>query len=76
MRNLTVSIDDLEFTKLGLTVGKISFPELKDKISLLYAKEALLKCQRIAKQTGLSKMTLRDINQEIKAVRKNAKNSD
>jgi hypothetical protein len=38
----------------------------------LYAKEALLKCQKIAKKTGLYKMTLKEIDEEIKTVRKDA----
>ena len=69
MKNISVAIDDLEFLKLGLS-SKISFAELKEKISLLYAKEALLKCQRLARKAGLSKMTLDEINAEIKAVRR------
>jgi len=73
MTTLTVSIDDLDFSKLGFSKKKVSFAELKEKISLLYAKEALLKCHRIAKKAGLSKMTLKEINTEIKAARKDAK---
>lgn len=73
MKNISVSINDSEFSKLGLP-SKISFAELKERLSLLFAKEALLKCHRIARETGLSKMTLDEINAEIKAVRRNAKN--
>jgi hypothetical protein len=72
MKNLNVTIDDAEYSKLGLP-GKISFAELKEKLSLLFAKEALRKCQRIARATGLSKMKLDEINSEIKAARGNAK---
>ena len=53
---------------------QVLIAELKEKISLLFAKEALLKCQRIAQKTGLSKMTLDEINAEIKAARRDAKN--
>ncbi len=73
MRTITVSIDELDFSKLGFREKKISFAELKEKISILYAKEALLKCHRIAGKTGLAKMTLKQINAEIKAARKDAK---
>ena len=75
MKNISVSINDTEFSKLNLP-SKISFAELKEMMSLLFAKEALLKCQRIARKAGLSKMTLDEINAEIKGLRRNAKNSD
>jgi len=75
VKNLSVTIGDSEYSKLGLP-SKISFAELKEKISLLFAKEALLKCQRIARTEGLSKITLDEINAEIKAVRRDAKNRD
>ena len=43
-------------------------------MSVEYAKEALQKCNDIALEVGLSKMTLEEINEEIAAVR-NAKNN-
>lgn len=72
MRNITITIDDFDYSKLGFSANKISFAELKEKLSILYAKEALMKCQKIAKKTGLAEMTLKEINKEVKAVRKDA----
>ena len=72
-KNLNVAIDDLEYDKFGFESDNITFEELKEKISIEYAKEALLKCNLIAEQTGLSTLTLDEINAEINAVR-NAKN--
>lgn len=74
MRTITVSIDDAEYSKLGLTDNRICFSELKEKISMEYAKDAISKCHQIAQDTGLSKLTLEEINEEIKAVRDNAAN--
>ncbi len=74
MKNLTVTINDFEYEKLGLTTDSVPFDELKEKISIEYAREALIKCNQIAKQTGLSQLSLDEINAEINAVR-NAKNS-
>jgi hypothetical protein len=71
-KNLTVAIDDFQYDKFGFESDRISFDELKEKISIEYAREALLKCNLIAEQNGLSKLTLADINAEINAVR-NAK---
>ncbi len=58
----------------GSTSNPIPFDELKEKISIEYAREALIKCNQIAKETGLSQLTNDEINAEINAVR-NAKNS-
>ncbi len=58
----------------GLHPNPIPFDELKEKISIEYAREALIKCNQIAKETGLSQLTNDEINAEINAVR-NAKNS-
>lgn len=62
MITLTVSIDETEYSKLGFKKNKISFAELKERISIEYAKTALSKCHKIAKDTGLSDMTIEEIN--------------
>jgi hypothetical protein len=74
MRTLTVSINEAEYLKLGLKDNKISFSELKEKIGIEHARTALAKCHKIARETGLANMTMDEINGEIQAVRKNAKN--
>ncbi|HOY40440.1 MAG TPA: hypothetical protein PK546_05615 [Chitinophagales bacterium] len=74
MKTLNVPINDVDFASLGLANNTISFDELKEKMSVEYAKEALQKCNDIALEVGLSKMTLEEINEEIAAVR-NAKNN-
>jgi hypothetical protein len=73
MRTLTVSINDAEYLKLGIKDDKISFSELKEKISIEYARSALEKCHKIARETGIADMTMAEINAEIKAVRKKCK---
>ncbi len=73
MRTLTIEINDIDYSKLGLNAGPLSFNDLKEKISIEYAKEALLKCNQIAKETGLASLTLEEINSEIKELR-NEKN--
>lgn len=74
MRTLTVSIDESDYARLGFKNNKISFSELREKISIEYARAALEKCHQIAKDTGLSEMTMEEIDAEIQAVRNNAKN--
>ena len=73
MKTLTIEINDLDYSKLGLNEGSLTFHDLKEKISIEYAKEALLKCNQIAGETGLAALTLDEINAEIKELR-NEKN--
>ena len=74
MKLLNVPIDEFEYAKLGLTSDTISFRDLKEKLNSDYAKEALIQCNDIAERTGLSQLSLEDINAEINAIR-NAKSS-
>lgn len=69
MKNLIVPIDESDYKKFDFQDSTIPFNELKEKISVEYAREALLKCNEIAKETGLSALTLDEINAEINAVR-------
>ncbi|MBS4028172.1 MAG: hypothetical protein KGZ58_05970 [Ignavibacteriales bacterium] len=72
MKTLQVAITEKEVDNYHFQSSQISFDELKEKISTKLAKDALLKCHQIAEETGLSKMTLAEINNEIAAVRSNA----
>jgi len=76
MRTINISISDLEYKKFGLKKDKLSFSELIDLVSREISRQNLRKSVQLAEKYGLSKMTLLDINKEIKAVRKNAKNSN
>ena len=66
---LQVSVTAQDLKKFGLDKSKISFEELLDKISSELARQALYNCQDIAERVGLSRMTLEEINAEVKAVR-------
>ena len=76
MRTINISISELEYNKFGLKEDKLSFSELIDIISREISRQNLRKSIQLAEKYGLSKMTLEDINKEIKAVRKNAKNNN
>lgn len=73
MRTINISISDLEFNKFGLKSDKLSFSELVDIISKELSKQTLEECVELAEKYGLSKMTMDEITQEVKAVRRNAK---
>lgn len=70
MRTLQIRVSDTDFQKynLGNSV-EIKFTDLVELISREYARKALLECNEIAQQVGLSNMTIDEINAEIKAVR-------
>ena len=72
MRTVQIKVSETDFQKYKLK-SEIKFTDLVDLISREYARKALWECTEIAKQVGLSKMTMDEINAEIKAVR-DAKN--
>ncbi len=69
MRTVQVKISETDFQKYNFGSGEIKFADLVELMSREYARKALLECNEIAEQVGLSKMTLDEINAEIKAVR-------
>lgn len=74
MRTINISISDIEFNKFGLKSDRLSFSELVDIISKELSKQTLDDCIQLAEKYGLSKMTMDEITDEVKAVRNNAKN--
>lgn len=74
MRTLNVSISDIEFNKFGLKDDKLTFTDFIDIISKELTRQNLAKCLQLADKYGISKMTMDEITDEVKAVRKNAKN--
>ncbi len=73
MKNLNITISELEYNKFGLKKEEISFSEFIDIVKRELAKQALERSVRLAKKYGLADMTMDDITKEVKAVR-NAKN--
>ncbi|MBK8807030.1 MAG: hypothetical protein IPO21_10435 [Bacteroidales bacterium] len=69
MQTLQIKISDTDFQKYNFGNKEIKFTDLVDIISKEYAKKALIECNEIAKQNGLSEMGMDEINAEIKAVR-------
>lgn len=69
MRTINVSISDLEYNKFGLKGDKLSFTEFVDIISNELAKQTLDECVELAQKYELSKMTMEEITEEVKAVR-------
>lgn len=73
MRTLNISISELEFNKFGLTDEKLSFSELVEIINKELLKQNLRKSVDLAEKYKLSKMTMSEITDEVKATRRDAK---
>ena len=70
MKTIQLKVSETDLKKYDLAgESEVKFTDLVDKISLEYARKALLESNKIAEEVGLSTMTLDDINAEIKAVR-------
>ncbi len=76
MRTLNVSISDNEFNKFGLKQNNLTFSDLIKLIRKELMRENLNKCIELAEKYGLSKMTMDEISEEVKAVRRNAKSNN
>jgi hypothetical protein len=74
MRTLNVSISDIEYNKFGLVKDRLSFTDFIDIVSRELLRQNLNKCIELSEKYGLSNLTMAEIDKEVKAVRKNAKN--
>lgn len=75
MKTLSVSISNIEYQKFGLTNDNLSFSELIDLIDKELSNQNLNQCLELSEKYGLSKLTMDEITNEVKAVRKRAKNN-
>ena len=74
MRTLNVTISEIEYNKFGLKQDKLTFTDFIDIVSKELTRQNLTKCLELSGKYGISKMTMDEITNEVKAVRKNAKN--
>ena len=76
MRTLNISISEIEYNKFGITNENLSFTDFIDLVSIELTRQNLNKCLELAAKHELSKMTMDEITNEVKAVRKIAKSSN
>lgn len=74
MKTLSISISDLEYNQFGINKDKLSFTEFVDIVNKEITKQALNKCVQLSEKYELSRMTMDEISEEVKAVR-NAKDN-
>jgi hypothetical protein len=74
MKTLTITISDIEFNKFGIKDNNLNFSDFVDIVRKELTRQNLSKCIELAENYELSKMTMDEITNEVKAVRKDAKN--
>lgn len=73
MQTLSVNISDTEYGLFGFRQKRINFTDLLDIVERRLAKRLLDETLFYAEESGLSDMTMDEISNEVRAVRKNAK---
>ena len=73
MRTLNISISDVEYGTFGIPSDQLNFTDFIEIISKELTRQNLNRCVALAEKYGLSSMTMEEITNEVKAVRKNAK---
>jgi hypothetical protein len=74
MRTLNIAISESEFNKFGIKNENLNFSELIEIVTKELSIQNLNKCLELAEKNGLSKLTIDEIANEVKAVRTDAKN--
>jgi hypothetical protein len=74
MRTLNISISDIEFNKFGLKDENLTFTDFVDIVQKELTRQNLSKCLELAEKYAISKMTMDEIVNEVKAVREDEKN--
>jgi dsDNA-specific endonuclease/ATPase MutS2 len=73
MRTLNVSISYNEYKLYGIKKDCLTFADMMNVISRALAVQNLDKCVELAKQYGISEMTVEEIDEEIKVTRQYAR---
>ena len=70
MRKLNISISEVEYNKFRLKNQNLTFSAFVELVSKELMSRNLEKSIELAEKYGLSKMSMKDISKEVKAVRK------
>lgn len=76
MKTLNIAISEIEYNKFGIKSENLNFADFVELINREIVRQNLNKCIELAEKYGLSTMTMDEISDEVKAVRRNAKNSN
>jgi hypothetical protein len=70
MKTLTITISDKEYGVFGLKKQALSYAKLYKLIETQIMRKAMDKCLYYAEKYGLSEMTMDEITEEVRAVRR------
>ena len=76
MRVFNIAISDIEYSKFGIPGEKLNFTDFVDIVGREFMRQNLNRTVALAEKYGLSSMTMEDITNKVKAVRKNAKSGN
>jgi len=69
MKTISISISDLEYNRFGINKDNLSFNELINIVNKKVTQQALSRSVKLAEKYKLSKMTMDEISNEVKAIR-------
>ena len=69
MKTISVQMSDVEYSVFGLSKNNFLFSEIADLIERQMARQALRRSVEMAEKSGLSSMTMDEINAEVNVVR-------
>lgn len=75
MKTINLFLSDAEYEKFGLKSDSISFSVFLELVQKELTRQRLIESVQMAEKYGLSEMSMDEITEEVKAVRKNAKNN-
>ena len=75
MKKINVVMTDFEYQQYGINKDQLSFDELVDIVNKELSKQTLNRCIQLAEKYNLSSMTMDEINEEVKAIRREKNNS-
>ena len=73
MKTINISISEIEYDKFAIPGERLNFTDFIEIVSRELHRQNLERCVTLAEKYGLSDMTMEEITQEVKEVRKNAK---
>lgn len=74
MKSVNIQLSDFEYAQLGLKSNILSFSELIEIVGRKINKQALERSVQLAQKYRLSSLSMKEINEEITALR-NAKDN-
>ena len=73
MQTLNISISEVEYKKFRIPSNRLNFDDFIEIVSKYLIRDNLNRTIELAEKYGLSSMTMEEITNEVKAVRKHAK---